>query len=130
MRASAGNEHWTSSDYWRRITFAFGLNSDVVGQTVCQNGAGLTGLSGNLNASLRCGVVTSRTYDPGAGWNNTFRRASFAGEPGDSGATVVWPTIYGHGAVGIVKGGNGTASTYTHLPYVLQAWGLTLKPYA
>ena len=56
--------------------------------------------------------MTTLTYDPGAGWNNTFRQASFAGGSGDSGATVVWPTIFGYGAVGIVKSGTGSLTTY------------------
>jgi len=130
VRPSAGNTHWTSSDYWHPLTFTIGLNGDAVGQTVCHNGAGLTGLSGNLNGSSRCGVISSRAFDPGAGWSNKFRKAGFAATTGDSGATVVWPTIFGHGAAGIIKGGNGSSAHYSHLPHVLQAWGLTVKAWA
>ncbi len=131
-RPSAGNIHSTSTDYWHTLTFAIGMNGDVTGSTVCQNGLATTGMSGNSNPTNRCGTLTSLTFDPGAGWNPVFRYATMYGNTNDSGATIYWPTIYGYGAVGVLKGGSnpgGSPVWYSHLPYALNAWGLTLKPF-
>lgn len=132
IRPSGGNIHSTSTDYWHPLTFAIGMNGDVTGSTVCQNGLATTGMSGNNNPTNRCGTLTSLTFDPGAGWNPVFRYATMYGNTNDSGATIYWPTIYGYGAVGVLKGGSnpgGSPVWYSHLPYALSAWGLTLKPY-
>lgn len=126
--------HWTSSDWGHTITFGVTTQS-LTGQTVCQTGATTTGLTGDLNISGRCGIVTAMTaLNPCSGpsfpWTTSFGQANYMRGGGDSGAAVVWPTYYGYGAAGIhsCQGNTENSGTFTRYSVIANTWGLTLSP--
>ena len=113
------------------VTFAVSSHY-LVGQTVCNTGWASTGLSGRDGWYTQCGVVSSQTYRPDFG-EPVWGLASYASAYGDSGAGVYWPTGYGNGAAGIVKGvavlGPGDVrSVFSRMPVILGAWGMSLSP--
>jgi len=127
-RNQAGRFHRNANDMWSPIHWAIGLNGDVIGAYVCTAGVTSTGLDGYKNPSWRCGKITQKYVSVGYVPNSTasFRFANYLSQPGDSGATIYMDTIYGVGGVGINSGYTGQyTGIFSHLPYVLNAWGLT-----
>lgn len=130
-RNTAGRFHRNANDFWSPVHWAIGLEKDTLGSIVCTSGTTTTGLDGFKNAPYRCGKLIQRYVRPNykefPNFSANFRIAQFASNPGDSGALVYWDTIYGTGAVGIVSGYTGEGfGVYSHLPYALEQWGLTL----
>lgn len=128
-RNQAGRFHRNADDMWSPIHWAIGLEADPIGAIVCSAGATTTGLDGYQNPSGRCGAITQKyaaiSYVPAG--TASFRLANYWSNPGDSGGTIYWDTIYGVGGVGINSGRTGAGTgIFTHLPYALNAWGLTL----
>jgi hypothetical protein len=131
-----GRIHLTSSNWFARVDGAVPMNGDPIGALVCQSGVRTTGVDGNANPRARCGVITSRTYQPPAklcpdgGCNAVFRLTTYKHGAGDSGAGVYADTGGGRAAVGIHKGsGPDGAGVYSPLPYILREFGLRLaKP--
>jgi hypothetical protein len=132
-RTQRGRVHIHSQAFFEPVHFAIARGGDPVGAVVCHAGFATNGLDGNANPSRRCGVIRSRTYAPpdrlcpSEPCRPVYRLVSYGHRGGDSGAPVYWETIYGRGAVGIHKGsGPDGLGVYSHLPFVLRAYGLRL----
>ena len=128
-RNQAGRIHRNASDFWSPINGAIALEGDPIGAVVCTTGFTTTGLDGFQNPSGRCGQITHKyasiSYIPNS--SASFRLASYWSNPGDSGAAIHWETIYGNYGMGINSGRTGAGTgIFSHLPYILNAWGLTL----
>jgi hypothetical protein len=131
-RVNWGRIHYTSTDWDEPVTFGVSTHS-LEGQTVCQTGASTTGMSGDLNTSSRCGnVISTAASSPCGGanpaWTFSLGRASYLRNSGDSGAGVVWPTIYGFGAAGTHSciGFNSTGAIFSRYSVMANKWGLSL----
>jgi hypothetical protein len=134
-RAQFGRFYNNLYDWAHPITFAIAENADTPGMAVCQDGAATTNLWGTGSQLSSCGLVQSQWLDwsavvPGGSF---FRLTSVGHHHGDSGASVLWPSLYGDAGVGILSGGFGVngedpylGMVYGHLPYVLDTWHLTL----
>jgi hypothetical protein len=72
----------------------------VVGNTVCNDGVMTRGACGTVQWT----DSVAPTGIAGTSSNGIFQ-SSAPGQPGDSGGPVVWPTIYGYIAQGLVSGG-------------------------
>lgn len=109
-------------DTYRQVAGgSIGRDSDAAGDRACMSGAVNNGDSQLLN----CGIVQETYYRPDPDFTSTenpcycFRRASYQRDGGDSGAPV-YASVFGLTfGLGVHKGGNGTSSWYTHLPYAL-----------
>lgn len=136
VRYNRGRLHITSADYYEPVGFI--TPGDQINFIVCNTGFASTGMSGDLGAYTRCGAISSRTYDPGTGYNATFRLADYRSLPGDSGAGIYRSTIYGISAEGVHTGclasapgvcaSNPYRAFYSYLPIIRDHWGLSLSP--
>ncbi len=131
-RNAIGRVHYKFSDDYHEITFGVSTHA-LKDQTVCQTGKATTGLTGNLNPSGRCGVVSSLAHNPNLvraspPTTASFGRATYISSGGDSGAAVVWPTGYGFGAAG-VQSASGAQSSFSRYNVIANTFGLTLIPY-
>jgi len=135
-RTNQGHFHRTSTDYFAPVTFVPDMNG-LVGTVVCQSGWKWTGMSGDLHPSSRCGSITTISYDlnnlyPAPAFEPAFIRATMKGDHGDSGAAIVWNTIYGYGAVSVLHGGPNAGDSpviSSRMDYILYIWGLQLTPF-
>lgn len=128
--------HRNTQNWALPVSEAVELDADVVGSLLCQAGQATTGNLGNQTPSGRCGVLEARFYDPGQGFEPTFRRGGYESTAGDSGAPL-WADVDGKAvAHGLHRGCwamQGQACKpgfriYSHLPQVLETWGLRLVP--
>jgi hypothetical protein len=134
-RNNWGRIHWTSTDWSLPVAFPV-TTQDLVGQTVCQTGATTTGMTGDNALGTRCGTVSSTSSkSPCAAaspaWTFSLGAASYVRAGGDSGAGVVWPTIYGFGAAGThsCQGFGGTGAIFSRYSVMASKWGLSLSPF-
>lgn len=128
-RNQRGRIHRDASDFWSPIHGVIGLEGDPIGAVVCTTGYATTGLDGFQNPSGRCGQLTHKyvsiSYIPNS--TPSFRLANYWSDFGDSGAAIYWDTMVGTLGVGINSGKTGAGTgVFSHLPYTLDAWGLTL----
>lgn len=134
-RNNFGRVHYTSTNYQEPITF--GVSSQgLVNQTVCQTGRSTTGNNGNFNITNRCGTVSSTASKSPCGgaspaWTFSLGAADYLRAAGDSGAAVVWPTIYGYGAAGTHScvGFNESGAIFSRYSVMASKWGLSLSDY-
>ena len=135
-RNNIGRVHYTSSDHLHPITFPWTVQA-ISGATVCQTGFRTTGISGNDAVVNRCGVVDSILANPRTGHASppttaSYGHANYWCQSGDSGASIVWPTAFGFGAVGIHSAGAPTSGAFncyfTRFDLIAQMWGLSLSP--
>jgi DNA-binding transcriptional ArsR family regulator len=139
-RVNWGRVHVNKNDFAHQITGATPLDGDKIGDLVCSTGATSTGVTGLLRPNTRCGAVTERqrrpSYFPQAA--RKYRVANVTSLNGDSGGAVYWDTIFGYLATGLVSGCTAAIDKvcltypdsrmiYSHLPYALATWGLTLN---
>jgi hypothetical protein len=122
---------WNYNLTYSDIHGVMAMDSDTVGNIVCMSGRWNPG---DHNLNNNCGQVTARfeilPYGPQYGVFTCpcFRRATLTMQGGDSGSPYTWDTAYGRLAAGIHSGGvTGLGNQwYTHVPYAMQRWGLTL----
>lgn len=136
-RNNYGRVHYTSNRWKEPITFG-AQPSQYFGNTVCHNGQATTGQSGNFFLTQRCGIVDTVWYqpynyewDPSQGYNPVFGRCTCLSTYGDSGASVIWFTIYGPAAAGVLMGGGGVNTPFTVFSKwndIQALWGLSLSP--
>jgi hypothetical protein len=130
VRPQWGRIHVNSGDWGHRITGTIGANTDSLGDVYCHSGITTSGLDGYSGPA--CGVLNSRSFAPTGYMYNplaVFRTFDTWSRPGDSGGGVYWDTIYGSLAVAIVSGSTGNSADdaiASHLPFVLDAWGLSV----
>jgi hypothetical protein len=135
FRNNWGRVHYTSTNWQEPVTF--GVSShNLVNQTVCQTGFVTTGMNGNFNITNRCGVVSSTASKSPCGgaspaWTFSLGAANYLRASGDSGAAVLWPTIYGYGAAGTHScvGFGGTGAIFSRYSVMAANWGLSLSAY-
>jgi hypothetical protein len=132
-RNTFGRVHYTYANPQQIVSFAVNASHNLIGQTVCQTGFVTTGVNGNFNLSGRCGVVSSLANNPAysggsPAFTASFGRTNYLRADGDSGAAVIWPTIYGAGAAGLHSGGSGPIAYFTQYRNVASTFGLSLTP--
>ncbi len=134
VRNNWGRVHWTYSEWDLPVTF-LALSHQYAGNTVCQTGRTTTGITGNLNLTNRCGIVQTTAYTPqysgsDGAYYPAFGYATYQRAGGDSGAAVIFPTIYGAGAVGIHGGPHHTTQqgVFSRMQLIASEWGLELSP--
>lgn len=111
------------------------MNADSIGMNICHSGLKTAGMTGYSNPTQQCGPLTQLYFAPSYMYTPSpaFRVSDAQSRSGDSGGAFWWSTIYGDLAFGLMSGkmcGTDTChadSILSHLPYVLDAWGLTVQ---